>query len=113
MPPETHSMKYVKSYILEIMYVTEMPIYFRQNTPWPILSITDDKAQQDHKNNSQGHSQVFLTDILTKCLCLPWKIVEQMHDNLESIIIFVFHIFHKETIQNVNNVILTIYPPYW
>ena len=33
MPPETHSMKYVKNYILGIKYVTDMPIYFRQNTP--------------------------------------------------------------------------------
>ena len=33
MPPETHSMKYVKNYILGIMYVADMPIYFRQNTP--------------------------------------------------------------------------------
>ena len=32
-PPETHSIKYVKNYILGIMYVTDMPIYFRQNTP--------------------------------------------------------------------------------
>ena len=33
MPPETNSMKYVKKYILGIMYVTDMSIYFRQNTP--------------------------------------------------------------------------------